>query len=146
MKVTIERNEVYTETLVDIRCTENPDTETKELLNKIQSIETQLKVTKEGHRYKLTADDIFYIECVDDRTFVYTADHTYESALKLYQLEEQLRNTDFIRISKSVLLNVTKLDSVRSLLNAKIEAHMLNGERLLINRHYVAGFKKKFGV
>lgn len=146
MKVTIKRNEAYIETLVDIRCTEDPDTETKELLKKIQSIETQLKVTKEGHLYKLAADDIFYIECVDDRTFVYTADDTYKSALKLYQVEEQLQNTDFIRISKSVLLNVTKLDSVRSLLNAKIEVHMLNGERLLVNRHYVTAFKKKFGV
>ena len=146
MKVTIRRNEAYIETLVEICCTEDPDAETKELLNKIQSIEARLTVTKEGHLYKLTADDIFYIECVDDRTFVYTADDTYKSALKLYQVEEQLQNTDFIRISKSVLLNVTKLDSVRSLLNAKIEVHMLNGERLLVNRHYVTAFKKKFGV
>ena len=77
----------------------------------------------------------------------------YESNLKLYELEEQLKNTSYIRVSKSIILNIEKLQSVKPLINGKLEANLknnekilINNEKILINRHYVPEFKKKFGI
>lgn len=146
MKIIIERHDDCTETLVNVYCSTEADAQTEELIHKIQDFSVALKAVKNGETYKLRLKDICYIECVDDKTFLYTDEDTYESPLKLYQIEEELVDTDFVRISKSVILNINQLDSVKPLLNAKIEARLLNGERLLINRHYVAEFRKKFGV
>ena len=61
-------------------------------------------------------------------------------------MERQLGGTDFVRVSKACLLNTGRVDSVRPCLDGKLEALLENGERVLVNRHYVKGFKEKFGL
>ena len=70
----------------------------------------------------------------------------YSSELKLYEIEELLMNTSFVRISKSCILNTDVLDKVKISLNGKMEATLQNGEKVLITRHYVPAFKKKLGL
>ena len=65
---------------------------------------------------------------------------------RVSELEEQLKNTSYIRVSKSIILNIEKLQSVKPLINGKLEANLKNNEKILINRHYVPEFKKKFGI
>ena len=65
---------------------------------------------------------------------------------KLYTLEKMFADTSFIRVSKSCILNIAKLKSVRPFINGKFEATLRNEEKIIINRHYVADFKKKFGL
>ena len=96
--------------------------------------------------HPLNAELAYYIESVEEKTFVYLEKEVYESNLKLYELEEQLKNTSYIRVSKSIILNIEKLQSVKPLINGKLEANLKNNEKILINRHYVPGFKKKFGI
>ena len=43
-------------------------------------------------------------------------------------------------------LNIEKLQSLKPLINGKLEANLKNNEKILINRHYVPEFKKKFGI
>ena len=78
--------------------------------------------------------------------FIYCEDKVYETSLRLYELEDQLDPRLFVRISKSILLNLNKLDNVRALLNGRYEALLINRERLIITRHYVSSFKEKFGM
>ncbi|MFR9043004.1 MAG: LytTR family DNA-binding domain-containing protein, partial [Intestinibacter bartlettii] len=94
----------------------------------------------------ISLKDAYYIESVEEKTFVYLEKEVYESNLKLYELEEQLKNTSYIRVSKSIILNIEKLQSVKPLINGKLEANLKNNEKILINRHYVPEFKKKFGI
>ena len=69
----------------------------------------------------------------------------FSSDKKLYELEEQFKDSSFVRISKACILNIDHLDSVKVLINGRLEARLLNGEKLIINRHYVSAFKKKLG-
>ena len=94
----------------------------------------------------LKIEDICYFESVDEQTFVYTQEDVYSCQKKLYEAEEILSDTSFVRISKSCILNIDYLESVRALLNGKLEGTLSNDERVIINRHYVPAFKKKFGV
>lgn len=77
---------------------------------------------------------------------IYCKDKVYETNLRLYELEKQLDEQLFVRISKSIILNLNKLDSIRTLLNGRYEAVLINDERLIITRHYVSSFKEKFGM
>ncbi|MCR4867217.1 MAG: LytTR family transcriptional regulator DNA-binding domain-containing protein, partial [Lachnospiraceae bacterium] len=87
--------------------------------------------------------DIFYVESVDDRTFIYLSGDCYETAHKLYELEEILNERRFIRISKSVIVNLLKIECVKPALNGRYLCHLKNGEDVIISRKYVPEFKEK---
>jgi DNA-binding LytR/AlgR family response regulator len=68
----------------------------------------------------------------------------YESDMYLYEIENMLTGTHFIRISKNLIVNTALIESVRALFNGKFEASLTNGEKVIVNRHYVNAFKEKF--
>ncbi len=100
---------------------------------------------KEGKTVLLEISFIYYIESVDKRTFVYTKENCYESKLRLYELEESL-GSYFLRISKSMIVNLKKIKSVKSDLSGRMEASMLNGEKIVISRSYVKEIKRRLDL
>lgn len=53
---------------------------------------------------------------------------------------------DFIRISKSLIVNINKIRSLRPELNRTILATMCNGECLAISRKYVPAIRKLLSI
>lgn len=62
--------------------------------------------------------------------------------MKLYELEELLLDKQFIRVSKYCLVNIGKINYIRSLLNSKLELQMDNGDLCEVNRYYLKEFKE----
>lgn len=89
--------------------------------------------------------DIYYIESVDKKTFVYLENTVYRTDFRLYQLKDKLRAYGFVQISKSCILNINTLESIRPLFNSRMEATLKNGEKVNINRNYLNGVKKALG-
>ena len=83
-----------------------------------------------------------YIESVDNRTFIYTLQKVYESKQRIYELEENLKPKHFLRISKSSLVNLMKIISVKPALGGSFSAVLSNGEEIIISRKYVSELKK----
>jgi len=81
-------------------------------------------------------EDILYFEAVGELVFAYLNDKLYEVKLRLYQVEEKLKSNSILRASKSVLLNLDYIVSVRPALNGRLYARMENGEDILISRKY----------
>ncbi len=96
--------------------------------------------------FKLDTKEIFYIESVDNKTFIYCKNNIYETKQKLYELEEILKGTKFFRCSKSMILNIGKIRSVSPSVNSRFEAKLVNGETAIISRQYVPTLKKKLGM
>ena len=65
---------------------------------------------------------------------------------KLFELEELLSPLDFVRCSKSLVVNMEKIDYLSPLFSGKLEAHLKNGEKLVISRKYVQNLRAKLGV
>lgn len=86
--------------------------------------------------HQVDVNDILYIEWVDSRSCIYTKSDVYTIASSLAQLEGLLDNKHFIRISKMALVNIYKIKSVSNGLNFRLNAEMMNGEKITINRHY----------
>ncbi len=122
------------------------DENLKMLLDRFQSQNSKLTGRCDDKIFVITNDMIYYIESVDEKTFVYSKNKVYESDYKLYQIENMLPQADFVRISKNCILNIKKLSSVRPLLNGKMEVFLNNGETQIVNRHYLKDFKSKFGL
>ena len=89
---------------------------------------------------------MLYIDTVDRGTFLYTAGGVYETRLRLYELEGQLAGWDFVRVSKSVIVNFGQVKSLRPDFGGRLRLTMSNGEVVVANRQYVPDIKKKLGL
>ena len=90
--------------------------------------------------------DIFYFDAVDNRVFAYTKDKCYETKKKLFELEELLEGSFFIRISKNAIVNIKAIDHLSPEFNGRFVARLKNGEDIIISRGYVPDLKKKLGI
>ena len=113
-----------------------------EIVSFIKSRQGQLSAVRDGRRVEVPVVDLFYAESVDDRVFLYTATDSYEIRIKLYELEELLKKKSFLRISKSMIVNLMKITSVRPALNGRFSAILKNGEEIIISRKYVPAMKQ----
>lgn len=94
----------------------------------------------------LDPDYIYYIESVDRKTFIYVHDQIYTSHTPLYQFEEELNSEHFFRASKSMILNINMIVSVKPILDSRYEARLKNNEKVYISRNYVSELKKRLGL
>ena len=101
-----------------------------------------IPVSHNGQSLFCNTGNIFYIESVDKRTFIYTKDGCYETKHRLYELEEIL-DVYFMRCSKSMIVNLKKIKSVKSELGGRMNATMLNDETIVISRSYVKEMKRR---
>ena len=90
-------------------------------------------------------DKIYYIESVDKRTYIYTKDNTLEVSYRLYELESELTR-NFFRAAKAMIINIRKIKSVKSEINGRMTAELLNGEQVIIARSYVKELKERLGI
>lgn len=90
--------------------------------------------------------EIYYFESVDDKVFAYAENDVAEVKWKLYELEERLAGGDFIRIAKSMILNLSKVKRFAPYTGGRFEALLENGEKVLISRQYVPELKKVLGL
>lgn len=145
MKINVIHDSSFEETEVTIKCA-YVDDNLQKIINLLEAENFRLKGKLEDKTFMIPIKDVFYIESVDERTFIYCKTQVYETDQKLYQLEGNMPKSDFVRISKSCILNIRKLKYVKPLLNGKMEVNLTNGEVQIVNRHYLKDFKQKFGI
>lgn len=116
------------------------------VLNTLKSHDVMLIASAEGRTHRIDPSSVFYIESVDNKTFLYCESDVYESKQRLYELEEILAAHSFLRISKSIIVNCKKIESFAPALSGRLEASLLNGERVIISRNYVNDLKNNLGI
>lgn len=98
---------------------------------------------KEKTAVILERNNILYIESVDGKTFAYTENDVLRTDYALSRLEQILSSINFFRCSKSMILNIDKVERLRSLPSNRIDATMCNGEHIMISRTYASDFRKR---
>ncbi|MDD3171373.1 MAG: LytTR family DNA-binding domain-containing protein [Bacilli bacterium] len=92
---------------------------------------------------RVNVRSIDYFEALDNDVFAIMGKERLYVLEKLYVLEETLVDRNFVRVSKSFLVNILKIDYIRPQLNYKLELVMLNGDRIDVNRTYIKSFKQR---
>lgn len=145
MRIEIDIDDKYLNTEVIIKSPRLTQ-EIEKMISMMRMLDMQIAVKKNDETYLLDAGEILYIEAVERNTFIYTEESTYESELKLYELEQQLEEKDFIRISKQSIINLKKVKSLKADINRKIRVTLQNGEQILVSRMYSDELRKRLGV
>ena len=99
MNVTITENPALDDIEVSVACP-RIDERVQRIVSALGAFDRALVGERDGATYRLDVDDVCYAETVDGKTFLYTADAVYQTPLKLYELEERLAGTEFVRASK----------------------------------------------
>lgn len=122
------------------------DSDVERLVAMMRMVNMQIGVRKNDETYLLDVEKILYIEAVERKTFVYTSDETYESDLKLYEIEQELLERDFFRISKQSIVNIRMIKSLKSDINRKIRITLRNDEQIVVSRMYSDELRRKLGL
>jgi len=118
------------------------DSRVRSIVKFVKGLDGSISGAKGEKVYEIPIVDIFYIESVDDHTFIYTHRDSFETNLKLYEFEDLLKEKGYLRISKSVILNIMKADSIKPALNGRFLCKLTNGEDVIISRKYVSEFRE----
>lgn len=145
MKINIHVDEEAKDMEVTVTCRQlTPDVE--KLLATLRMMDSQLTGKKDGEIYLLDVSQVIYIESVERKCFLYTSGEVYESDFPLYELERQLEKYGFLRVSRSFLIHLRSIQSLRADINRKIRITMSNGEQIMASRQYAEQLKKRLGV
>ena len=142
MKFILEQSDEWSEVEIRVRCGQI-DKPLEKLIDQIRLYGFSVIGEKDGETYSINLEHIFYFETVDNHTYVYCENNVYECKQKLYELEARLEAMNFQRISRSCILNIYKLLSIRTLLYGRMEVTLENGEKLIVNRHYAEVLRQK---
>lgn len=112
----------------------------------ILTSENTLTVYQESQLFKIKPQGVYYVESVDFKTYVYTEVEVYVSRLRLYEIEQVLSSSDFMRINRQALLNIRKIKSVASAGGGRIEVVLKSGDKLIVSRQYAPVLKERFGL
>ena len=145
MKITICTDNMTEETEIHINC-KHLTPQLEKIISILRMLDFKMTGEKDGESYILDIYKILYIETVNKKTFLYTEDNVYESALRLYELEEELKEFDFFRAGKSSIINLRSIQAIRTDLDRKLRVTLCNGEQLIVSRQYADNVRRKLGV
>lgn len=120
----------------------------------IEDIKNLVKTLSQGTSYYINVEntqgvkhvdikDILYFEALDNDVFAIVGNMRYYVLEKLYVLEQALTERNFVRVSKSFLVNIAHINFIKPMLNSKLKLIMDNKDVVEVNRTYVKSFKER---
>ena len=112
------------------------------IINILHNEKTKLWGRIDDENICIDIDEILYLESVDDKVFAYTKENVLriDGSLNSFMLE--IEDETFFRCSKSMIINVNRVISLKSLSSNRIDATMEGGEHIIISRRYAVEFRK----
>ena len=146
MKVEIKIDSAAVEPKVLV-ITDRMTDEINEIVRKISETEPQMiagvvddKVTV------LDQDEILRVYAANGKVFAVTEEGEFPLRMRLYQLEERLRQDSFVRISNSEIINMKKARHFDLSFTGTICLSLCDGSVSYVSRRYVSKIKQILGL
>ena len=144
MKVRIEIDENIEEDEVTIRCRElTPDI--AKIQQAVQEMSKQYSLTfyKDNAEFYIPLSSVLFFETSGKGIDAHTSDDMFTIRNKLYELEELLPK-DFIRVSKSTILNVSHIYSIeKNITSSSLVKFKNSHKQVFVSRNYFKVLKQR---
>lgn len=143
MKLRIELSDNLPEDEVIIRCGRVDDTIQKIQQYILEQSASGPKITfyKDNQEFYIPLEDILFFETEGETIYAHTANDAYKTKYRLYELEEMLPK-QFVRASKSTILNVMQIYSIARNITASSLVQFVNSHKqVYVSRHYYKELK-----
>lgn len=144
MKITIEQTDVGENEII-LRYREL-DPEMQAVLNFLQESSSRILAQKDKETFLLQPHELYFVEAVENRIFLYTKADVLEVQESLAILEMKYEHVGLVRIGKSQLVNLHHIQKLRSIPHSRIEITLESGDKLIVSRHYARTFKNRLGI
>lgn len=142
MKISLDIDQDHEQTKVTIHCKELDDS-VQEILDFLKGKETEFIIGKDGEmQHILKPQDIHYFHTEAETVVAVTSAGSFKLKEKLYELEEMLPSSKFVRLSKSVIANLHELSRFEPSFNGTLCVHFKSGAKEYVTRHYVKNIKE----
>ena len=102
---------------------------------------------KDENFYPLAHHTIYYFFAKGNTVFCRTEKEQYEVSRKLYELESSLASKGFIRIGKSLVVNIVFINEIIPWFGGRLLLKMKGrNEEIEVSRNYVGDFKQFLGI
>ena len=116
----------------------------KGLIRKIESLDVSFSVTAEDRQMRIARSDVYYLEIVDRKAFLYTEKDVFRLDASMQEILNLTIDSDLVRISRTCIMNTSHLTEIRQLKNSHLEATLDNGEKLIVSRKSLRDIKRRF--
>lgn len=145
MRIRIEIDEKIKEDEIIIKCSQlnNEINKIQSLLNEIISKKNNMVFYKDNIEYFISLEEILFFETEANNVFAHSVDNVYKVKYKLYELEETLPD-NFMRVSKSTILNVDYIYSItKNITASSIVEFEHTHKTVYVSRNYYKPLKFK---
>lgn len=113
----------------------------KSIIQLVKGNQPDLIGTYNEEKQIIDIEKVYYFEAVEKKCFAYLEKKVLEVSYTLAQIEEDLKEYGFIRINKSSIVCIYKIEKLRCAVNMRVIVVLDNGEELVISRHYKKTFE-----
>lgn len=125
--------------------TEIIDEEIQNIVSLIGNYNEVVTVIDNERMLVLKESDIYMIRVEDKKTIIYCKSKQYMSKKRLCELEKELKH-NFMRISKTTLINLKYIEGVEAAFGGVMLLIMKNGCKDYVSRKYLPDLKKYLGI
>ena len=146
MQIKIEFNKAYKEPEIII-LTDKMTDDIDRIVKMLSDEKSQIIAGIKNDRVEvLEPNDIIRVYANSKKVFAVTDKGEYMLRLRLYEAEERLSLNQFVRISKSEIINLKKVNNFDLNFAGTICVRFFNNEVTYVSRRYVSEIKKVLGV
>lgn len=146
MKVKALIQKEYSEIEIHV-CNHEKNERVKDVVKQIDSLfNLTLKGTDERGVRLIRIDDVMRFYAQNRKVMAQDMDGSVSIPLKLYELEEMLDDTKFVRISKSEIVNLNKVKRLDMSISGTIKVIFRDESWTYTSRRNVARLKKALGL
>lgn len=145
IRLDIELDSNISEDKVIIRCNKMTKDiyELQNMISDFISKKQKIVFYKNNIEYYIDLSDILFFETEDNCINAHTRDNIYQVKYKLYELENILSN-NFVRISKSTILNIDEIHSItKNLTSSSVVEFKNSHKKTYISRRYYKDLRYK---
>lgn len=101
---------------------------------------------KNNLMHKVKLDRIFYFEAQEKHIYAVTKNGAYEVNQRLFEIEEKVSVHRFMRISKSIIVNLDKVIGVKVEEDRTLRAFFSKTQSVRVTRSYIKEFRERIGM
>lgn len=121
--------------------------EIQQIADRLCSIQNKILTGfKEQKIYLLNPEEIYCFYSESQKVFAKTDSGSFWVKQKLYELEAQLSDTSFVRVSNSCIVNIDKIKNLEISYSGTIEMNLKNGDKEFVSRRFVPKIKEYLGI
>lgn len=100
-----------------------------------------MKAGCSGEIFLINPEEVYYFESVDKMTYAYLKNGIFRLRESLNELLAGYESRGFFRCSRTMLVNIYRVEHLKSEPAGRILATLNNGEKIIISRKYAKEFR-----